>query len=302
MKNFLTAFFVFLLWSIFGMWYHSCIIKESCGETKTKVVTETEVKTNNIEASETSSTEPSNPFELKDEKGNLIFTFPDNLGIKSNDLNVSFPNDINEFNESVFKFLNDNQNKELLITGLLNSDDSNNNASLGLHRANFIKDILVKYGINADKLSVSSKLNDFSYDSKGNYKGGILFDFIDITEEKLKEIESGIANKTLYSGFGSKEFAPDNTLQAYALELKNYLNKYPNKSANIVGHTDSVGDLEANDWYGMERAKNVKRYLESQGIAENRLLASSKGETEPIESNGTLEGRRKNRRIEINVN
>lgn len=304
MKNFLIAFFVFLLWSIFGMWYHSCIIKEVCGDNnaETKAIIETEAEDKSIEVSEITTKEPSNPFELKDENGKLIFTFPDNLGIKSNDFNVNFPSGSSEFSESVFKFLNDNQNQELLITGLFNSDESSDNGVLGLNRANFIKDILVKFGINTDRISVSNKLKDYSYDSNGNYKGGIIFDFMDISEEKLKKIESGIANKTLYSGFGSKEFRADNTLQAYALELKNYLNKYPNKSAIITGHTDSVGDLEANDWYGMERAKNVKRYLESQGIAVNRLNASSKGETEPIESNGTLEGRRKNRRIEIKVN
>ena len=286
------------------MWYHSCIIKEICTDTITEnnVIIETGAITNSNEVSETIQKEPSNIFELKDENGNIIFTFPDNLGVSASNNLVNFPNGSGEFNESIFKFLNENQNKELLITGLFNSDESNNNGALGLSRANFIKDILVKFGINADRISVSNKLKDFRFDSNGMYKGGVLFDFVDLSEEKLKEIESGIANKTLYSGFGSKEFRTDNTLRAYALELKSYMNKYPNKSANIVGHTDSVGDLEANDWYGMERAKNVKRYLESQGIIENRLIASSKGETEPIDSNGTLEGRRKNRRIEIKVN
>ncbi len=306
MKNFLIAFFVFLIWSIFGMWYHSCIIKEICNDNEIKT-DETVISKTTPEVNNEIDTKPivdvdSNPFEIKDKNGNILFTFPDNLGIKSNNHEVSFPNGNNTFNNSVFEFLNLNQNKELIITGLINSDESANNSVLGLNRANFIKDLLIKFGINADKITVKSKLQDYHYDANGNYSGGILFDFVDISEKKLKTIESGIANKTLYSGFGSKEFRADNTLQAYALELKNYLNKYPNKSANIVGHTDSVGDLEANDWYGMERAKNVKRYLESQGIAENRLIASSKGETEPIESNGTFEGRQKNRRIEIKVN
>lgn len=304
MKNFLIAFFVFLLWSIFGMWYYSCIVKELCSNTalEQNVISETEVETSTEKESDDTTKEPNNPFDVTDENGNLIFKFPDNLGITANNFNVNFPKGNSEFMDSVFKFLNKNQNKELLITGLFNSDESKDNGSLGLNRANFIKDMLVKFGVNTDRISVSNQLKDFSFDTNGNFSGGVLFEFLNLSEEKLKEIESGIANKTLYSGFGSKEFAPDNTLQAYALELKNYLNKYPNKSANIVGHTDSVGDLEANDWYGMERAKNVKLYLVSQGISENRLVASSKGETEPIDSNGTLEGRRKNRRIEIKVN
>lgn len=304
MKNFLVAFFVFLLWSIFGMWYHSCIIKELCHDTNldNQIITETDAIKNNDMTSDVSSKEISNPFEVKDEKGNVLFKFPDNLGIKANEFSINFPDGSDNFKELIFKFLNENQNKELTITGLFNSTETNNNGSIGLDRSNFIKNMLVKFGVNADRISLKNEFKDYNYDSEGNYTGGILFGFSDISEDKLKTIESGIANKTLYSGFGSKQFAPDNTLQAYALELKNYLNKYSNKSANIVGHTDSVGDLEANDWYGMERAKNVKLYLESQGIDGSRLVAFSKGETEPIDSNGTLEGRRKNRRIEIKVN
>ncbi len=52
MKNFLIAFFVFLLWSIFGMWYHSCIIKEICTDISTvnSVTIGKEAVTNNNKA------------------------------------------------------------------------------------------------------------------------------------------------------------------------------------------------------------------------------------------------------------
>ncbi len=146
MKNFLIAFFVFLIWSIFGMWYHSCIIKEICTDISTvnSVTIGKEAVTNNNKDSETTIKEPSNPFELNDENGNIIFKFPDNLGISANNNVINFPSGNAVFNESVFKFLNKNQDKELLITGLFNSDESSNNGALGLNRANFIKDILVK--------------------------------------------------------------------------------------------------------------------------------------------------------------
>ena len=128
MKNFLIAFFVFLLWSIFGMWYYSCIIKELCNDSNVEnsVNIETKAVTNSTEVSESTPKEPANPFELKDENGTIIFKFPDNLGIKINDFKVEFPDGSTNFNESVFKFLNENQNKELLITGLYNSEESNN--------------------------------------------------------------------------------------------------------------------------------------------------------------------------------
>lgn len=306
MKNFLLAFFIFLIYSVFGMWYHSCVIKELCNSGPSIENTESLVKetsdNNKIDKEQTPSKEKEAAYSFNYKEGDITFSFPNNLGLIPNEAKVIFPKGDKNFKESIFKFLNTNQKKELIIMGLLNSAEANIDPELGLKRAKYIKDILVKFGINSERITIKRKQADYNFDSSNAFKGGIHFDFIDISEEKRKTIDSGIANKTLYSGFGSKEFRADNTLKAYALELKNYLNKYPKKTASIVGHTDGVGDVIANDWYGMERAKNVKQYLVSQGIDESRLFASSKGELEPIESNGTLEGRRKNRRIEIKIN
>lgn len=305
MKNFLFAFLIFLIWSVFGMWYYSCIIKELCNEGNDAVVKENIV--NDTPATKEESIESINeslinPVGAKTNVEALEFDFPKNLGIKLNLPNIGFPDGSQQFSKSIFEFLNKNQNKELIITGLMNLSESVSDSELGVKRANFVKSLLVDFGINADKISVTQKVEQFNFDNNGSYSGGIQFKFKDLSKEKLKAIESGIANKTLYSGFGSKEFIADNSLQTYALELRNYLDKYPDKQAEIIGHTDSSGALEANDWYGMERAKHVRNFLIEQGISNLKLKASSKGEREPVASNATIEGRRKNRRIEIKVN
>ncbi len=306
MKYFLLAFFVFLIYSVFGMWYHSCIIKELCNSVPSIKNSESLIKesidNNKIDKARPPDKEEESDYSFNYKEGDITFSFPDNLSLRPNEAAVVFPNGDKNFKESIFKFLNTYQSKELLIRGLLNSEEAELDPELGLKRAYFIKDLLVEFGINSERISAQGKKADYKLNSNNVFEGGIQFDFIDISEEKRKTIEIGIENKTLYSWFGSKEFRADNSLQAYALELKNYLNKYSNKTASIVGHTDSVGDQIANDWYGMERAKNVKQYLVSQGIDGTRLFASTKGELEPIESNGTLEGRRKNRRIEIKIN
>ena len=59
---------------------------------------------------------------------------------------------------------------------------------------------------------------------------------------------------------------------------------------------------KANFWFGKQRALNVKKYFESQGIPAVKLKASSKGETSPVVPNDSEENRAKNRRIEITVN
>lgn len=69
----------------------------------------------------------------------------------------------------------------------------------------------------------------------------------------------------------------------------------------ISGHADATGPAEYNMTLSERRAKSVVRYLTEKGIAENRIKVSFFGETKPIESNETKEGRRKNRRVEFKI-
>jgi outer membrane protein OmpA-like peptidoglycan-associated protein len=146
------------------------------------------------------------------------------------------------------------------------------------------------------------QLNNYTYSDNGEYPGGILLNFSTLNEARLVEVEKSITTRTLHSNFGQKTFQPDATLSNYALELKNYINKYPDKSVIITGHTDDVGEEEANLWFGQQRANNVREYLISQGIAKDKIIALSKGESNPIVPNDSEENKAKNRRIEITVN
>lgn len=80
------------------------------------------------------------------------------------------------------------------------------------------------------------------------------------------------------------------------------LNADPQLVANIVGHTDSIGKKSYNKTLGLKRANAVKRWLVKQGIDGKRIITSSKGETAPIATNKTREGRAKNRRAVITIN
>ena len=70
---------------------------------------------------------------------------------------------------------------------------------------------------------------------------------------------------------------------------------------NVVGHTDSQGKDEYNQWLSESRANSVVNYLVTQGVAVERLSAKGMGETSPIASNQTSVGRAANRRIEFIV-
>ena len=69
----------------------------------------------------------------------------------------------------------------------------------------------------------------------------------------------------------------------------------------IAGHTDDRASAEYNKDLSQRRAESVKAYLVENGIAKDRIRAKGYGESEPVASNETEEGRQKNRRVEVRV-
>lgn len=82
-------------------------------------------------------------------------------------------------------------------------------------------------------------------------------------------------------------------------ELAEVLKKKTTWKLEIAGHTDNVGDDNGNLVLSKKRAEALKAYLVSQGVDEARLLTLYFGETKPIATNDTPEGRQKNRRVEM---
>ncbi len=66
-----------------------------------------------------------------------------------------------------------------------------------------------------------------------------------------------------------------------------------------TGHTDSVGTDAYNQKLSERRATTVKEYMVSKGIAAAKITTLGKGETQPVATNKTKEGRAKNRRVDI---
>ncbi|MHB1143107.1 MAG: OmpA family protein [Sulfuricaulis sp.] len=67
----------------------------------------------------------------------------------------------------------------------------------------------------------------------------------------------------------------------------------------VTGYTDSIGTEEYNRELSMRRAQAARDYLVSNGVTENRIVLSGMGESNPIASNDTAEGRAMNRRVEV---
>lgn len=310
MRNFLKAFLFFLIFAAIAQYFYT---------NNTKLKNE-EINNNSIISSKKEFSTPNNNIQKPDSllidsaKHNLqknketlnlkeqVLNFKHKFITKSDNFRVIFPRNFNYFKDSIFSFLNNNQEKEItIIAKHLSSEKLSNGSNYGTERAAYLKNKLIKYGVNPKKINIKSIVENYTYDNNGFYADGILITYNNLSAEKLKNIENEVTNKTLYSYFGNKNFKPDGTLYSYLLEVKNYLKKNPKKQVTIIGHTDNVGNAEANNWIGMQRAKNLALYFNKQGIDSTKITVLSKGQTHPIDDNTTKEGRANNRRIEIQI-
>ena len=84
-------------------------------------------------------------------------------------------------------------------------------------------------------------------------------------------------------------------------DLYMYLARNPKVRIKIIGHTDNVGKDDANQKLSDGRAKAVMEELIERGIDPARIQAEGRGESQPIDTNDTEEGRQNNRRVEIEI-
>ena len=91
------------------------------------------------------------------------------------------------------------------------------------------------------------------------------------------------------------------TFQATLDQIAKSLIDYPNSLIDVYGHTDSTGSAAYNQTLSERRAKAVADYLIMRGVPNARIRYQGYGETYPVASNDTADGRSKNRRVEIKI-
>ena len=81
--------------------------------------------------------------------------------------------------------------------------------------------------------------------------------------------------------------------------VANNLNRYPNSTVQVIGHTDNTGSAAYNQDLSQRRATAVAAVLQQGGVNGARVVPYGRGESQPVASNLTPEGRAQNRRVEI---
>jgi len=113
------------------------------------------------------------------------------------------------------------------------------------------------------------------------------------------EVEAVIELEGVHFDFDKATIRPEG--KAVLDEAAALLKTHDRVVVEVAGHTDSVGSDAYNQGLSERRANAVKDYLTSQGVTATRLSAKGYGESQPVASNDTKEGRAENRRVELIV-
>lgn len=98
---------------------------------------------------------------------------------------------------------------------------------------------------------------------------------------------------------GSADLTPNSRYELS--NLATFMKDNAGVNIEISGHTDNTGDAAANLALSSERATVVKNYLVENGVSADRMSAQGFGQTRPVDTNETEEGRQKNRRTEFKI-
>lgn len=119
------------------------------------------------------------------------------------------------------------------------------------------------------------------------------------SQAEQKIIDDALKNRIIEFESGSVILAASGT--KILDEMAVALNKVAGKKVKIIGHTDSSGSPAKNLILSQERAAAVKKYLTEKNVPTDYLTVEGLGSTQPVADNTTVDGRKKNRRIEFEV-
>ena len=148
-------------------------------------------------------------------------------------------------------------------------------------------------GKKADYISNIEKVS-----TKGLNRSATLYVKLELGIEEAKVGQSIVLNN-IYFETGKSLIKAD-----YSTDLEKliqFLTDNPATRLEIQGHTDNTGSVTLNNKLSQARAESVVKYLNLKGITLDRLTAKGYGQSMPITSNLTEEGRQKNRRVEMKV-
>lgn len=147
----------------------------------------------------------------------------------------------------------------------------------------------------------------------GAIAGGAVGNYMDRQERELRERTAGTGVDVVRQGdeiilnmpsaitFAFDRYDIQPQFRTTLDQVAQTLSAYPSTYIDVYGHTDSVGTDAYNMTLSQNRAQSVASYLTTRGVASARMATQGFGESQPVASNDTEQGRAANRRVEIRI-
>ena len=147
----------------------------------------------------------------------------------------------------------------------------------------------------------------------GGVAGGYIGDKMDRQAEKIEQDIPGAEVTRVGEGinvvfdegsgvyFDTNKYNVNSKSAVTLDKLAAIFKEYPDSNILVEGHTDSTGDDAYNMTLSKQRAQSVSSYLSDKGVSSGRFTTNWYGETQPKYDNNTVEGRAKNRRVELAI-
>ncbi len=137
--------------------------------------------------------------------------------------------------------------------------------------------------------------------------------YMDIQASKLRQelLSTGVQvqqvdNKIIlimpgHVTFGTNQATIQPQFEPVLSSVAKVIKEYDKTKVQIIGYTDSTGTVATNNTLSLRRANSVSNFLRLNGVDINRIIVDGLGPQNPIATNATAEGRKKNRRVEITL-
>jgi OmpA-OmpF porin, OOP family len=260
------------LWIFGSGWYYTCKIKERCFNGSSPGQTET----NQIQGN------PENNYAV-------VFDWNSEKPVTGTRF-VAWRDSLTALAKS---------GKIIDFSGLYNQSEKNSTkeTNLGLARATLVRALFPD--IPDSLFSLTSRVDNGLTSENGTALMALITGIME-KEKAASPTSPALTNTTIYFPSNSAGKIADSKIDLYLDNLSAALKNSP-KTLEIIGHTDNVGSDETNYKMGLLRANSIRSILLDRGVPASKISASSKGETQPVASNDSEDGRAKNRRTEIVV-
>jgi len=282
----LSILFLLTGWIVLSRYAYVCVILGACDQPPSDTTDlTTEIRPTTL------SVRYNNTVILKDYEE---FSFTEGAVLPETHL------DNDRFLDDLGTYLINNPQRQMKINGRFRPSElelsSGIYENIGLARANAIRQKLINRGIEEDRIAldyeqgnneildrpISFELSSDSEESETYNR--VLFTFEDMTFSN--------ANFAI----DSEVFRPSPQFLMYTDSLQIFLSENKKYTIQITGHTDNDGNDLYNEDLGLKRANSAKVFLKEMGI-KNKIITSSKGETQPAAPNDKEANKQKNRRV-----